>query len=79
MFAKDTLNTKFSFDGKMVKLSYAPMIRRQRHGHRLKDNLLQAGNDPVDSEEAGRSEQTLPATATRLSGIKQWKRMERNR
>src|SRR5688572_5114823 len=28
MYAKDTLNTKFSFDGKMVKLSYAPMARR---------------------------------------------------
>ncbi|HLG40926.1 MAG TPA: amidohydrolase family protein, partial [Chitinophagaceae bacterium] len=30
MFGKDTLNTKFTFDGKSVKLSYAPMTRRQR-------------------------------------------------
>ncbi|MBK9569357.1 MAG: amidohydrolase family protein [Chitinophagaceae bacterium] len=30
MFGKDTLNTKFSFDGKMIKLSYAAMTRRQR-------------------------------------------------
>ena len=28
MYAKDTMNNKFSFDGRIVKLSYAPMSRR---------------------------------------------------
>lgn len=30
MFGKDTLNSRFSFDGKQVRISYAPMTRRQR-------------------------------------------------
>ena len=30
MYAKDTLNSKFTFDGKQVKISFAPMVRRQR-------------------------------------------------
>src|SRR6185436_11957174 len=32
MFGKDTMSTKFTYDGKTVKLSYAIMVRRQRGG-----------------------------------------------
>jgi hypothetical protein len=32
MFGKDTMSTKFTYDGKTVKLSYATMVRRQRGG-----------------------------------------------
>jgi len=66
MFAKDTMNTKFSYDGKMVKLSYAPMARRQRP------------TMPADTTQrrpdggfpgAGAQTQALPASAIRLSGV----------
>jgi imidazolonepropionase-like amidohydrolase len=77
MFGKDTLNTKFTCDGKMVKLSYAPMTRRQR------PNAGEGGQRPNTSPErpgggfqrGGGGDQTLPATAVRLSGLsngKEW-------
>ncbi|HEV7780417.1 MAG TPA: amidohydrolase family protein [Chitinophagaceae bacterium] len=64
MFGKDTLNSKFSFDGKQVKLAYAPMQRRQRP----------TGGDttqrrPGPGGFAGGQIQTLPASAIRLSGV----------
>lgn len=66
MFGKDTMNTKFSFDGKQVKLSYAPMSRRQRP-------MGGPGADPTQTRPGGfggvASISTLPATATRLGGI----------
>ncbi|MGQ0739225.1 MAG: amidohydrolase family protein [Bacteroidota bacterium] len=72
MYAKDTLNSKFSFDGKQVKLSYAPMQRRQRPA-------MPAGADTTQRRPGGfpgggfggatGQQQTLPATATRLSGV----------
>ena len=46
VLAKDTMNTKFSFDGRMVKLSYAPMTRRQRPPG------LKAAEDGQDPAEA---------------------------
>ncbi len=63
MFGKDTLNTKFSHDGKMVKLSYAPMPRRQRP-----PGGGEGGQRPVGMGR-GSADQTLPASATRLSGV----------
>ncbi len=73
MFAKDTLNTRFSFDGKQVKLSYAPMQRRQR------PTAPTAATDSTRRPGGGfpggfggrgaQADQQLPATATRLSGI----------
>lgn len=67
MFGKDTLNTKFSHDGKMVKLNYAPMTRRQRPS-------MDAGQQPGGVQRPGGrgfggGEQPLPATAIRLSGV----------
>ncbi len=68
LYGKDTLNCKFSFDGKQVKLSYAPMQRRQRPS-------MPSGTDSTQRRPGGfggfggSSSQTLPATATRLSGI----------
>ncbi len=102
MFAKDTMNSKFSFDGKQVKISYAPMARRQRGAtnpgqntdstrrpvmdsvripdvvnkpetspERMRDTTsrpanMQGGSFPRG---AGTTDPSLPASATRLSGI----------
>ncbi|MBL7742726.1 MAG: amidohydrolase family protein [Chitinophagaceae bacterium] len=71
MFGKDTLNAKLTFDGKMVKLSYAPMVRRQRP---------QGGGDAGARPGGGfargaAADAALPASATRLSGVssgKEW-------
>lgn len=80
MYAKDTLNTKFSFDGKQVKLSYAPMTRRQRPGggggggtdstqRRPGGGGFPGGGFPGGGFGGGATAQTLPANATRLSGV----------
>jgi imidazolonepropionase-like amidohydrolase len=63
MYAKDTMNTRFTSDGKQVKLSYAPMPVRQRPGGI--DTTRRPGGF------GGMQQQTpqLPASATRLSGI----------
>ena len=58
LFGKDTLSTRFTYDGKSVKLSYAPMQRRQR-----------GGGGPGGGGSFGSAQQAqLPATATRLAG-----------
>jgi imidazolonepropionase-like amidohydrolase len=71
MYGKDTLNSKFSHDGKMVKLSYAPMTRRTRPS-------VNPGQQPDGIQRpsggfAGRggssAEQPLLPSATRLSGV----------
>ncbi|MBL7749237.1 MAG: amidohydrolase family protein [Chitinophagaceae bacterium] len=64
MFAKDTVNSKFSFDGKLVKISYAPMARRQRPP--IPDTARRGGGG---FPRGGGAEQALPVTATRLSGV----------
>lgn len=64
MFGKDTMNTKFSFDGKIVKLSYAAMNRRQRPAAGQGDGLP---NRPAGF--GGQQNNPLPGTATRLSGF----------
>ncbi len=64
MYAKDTMNTKFSSDGQQVKLSFAPMSRRQRPSFQQGDTTQRRGGFGG----AGQTP-TLPATATRLSGI----------
>jgi imidazolonepropionase-like amidohydrolase len=75
MYAKDTLNSKFSFDGKQVKISYAPMARRQRPatnpGQTPDTTRRPGGGFPGGGFNRGGAgtDQTLPATATRLSGI----------
>jgi imidazolonepropionase-like amidohydrolase len=69
MYAKDTLNSKFSFDGKQVKISYAPMARRQRPanmGQPTDSTRRPGGGFPRGG---GAGEQPLPVTATRLSGM----------
>ncbi|RYZ19521.1 MAG: amidohydrolase, partial [Sphingobacteriales bacterium] len=72
MFGKDTLNTKFTYDGKMVKLSYAPQTRRQRPAGGQTPEAP-AGARPGGGGGFGRgmggADQALPATAVRLSGI----------
>ncbi len=71
MFAKDTLNSKFSFDGKLVKISYAPMTRRQRpvmNPGQMPDSVRRTGGGFPGRGGSG-MEQALPVTATRLSGV----------
>lgn len=73
MFGKDTLNTRFSFDGKQVKLSYAPMGRRQRPAQAPPEGAPRQGG--FGRGAGGGGEQTLPPTAVRLSGFsngKEW-------
>jgi imidazolonepropionase-like amidohydrolase len=67
MYGKDTLNTKFSYDGKQVKLSYAPMVRRQRPQQQPGDTTRRTGGFPGSF--GGGQTQTLPVSATRLSGM----------
>ena len=56
MFGKDTLNSKFSFDGKQIKLAYA-----------LKAPAAKSAMPGSFGRSGGSTE--LPATATRLGGI----------
>jgi imidazolonepropionase-like amidohydrolase len=72
MFGKDTLNTKFTHDGKLVKLSYAPMVRRQRPGGggQPGGEVRPGGGGGFPGAFGAAAQQTnLPATATRLSGF----------
>lgn len=65
LFAADTLNARLSFDGKQVKLSYAPQVRRQRPPEGAG---APAGPRPGAGGRGG-ADQALPATAVRLSGL----------
>ncbi|MET0636475.1 MAG: amidohydrolase family protein [Chitinophagaceae bacterium] len=70
LYATDTLNTKFSYDGKNVKLGYAPTTRRQRPGT---ETAPPAGTRPGGFNRG--TETPLPPTAVLLSGIsngKEW-------
>ena len=72
MFAKDTVNSKFSFDGKLVKISYAPMARRQRpamNPGQLPDSSRRMGAGGFPGRGGAGMDQALPVTATRLSGV----------
>ena len=70
MFGKDTLNTKFSQDGKIVKLSYAPMVRGQRPGGgRPGDQQRPGGRFPGGYGGGAGQADALPASATRLTGV----------
>ncbi|MEI9807355.1 MAG: hypothetical protein WDO16_05410 [Bacteroidota bacterium] len=66
MFGKDTMSTKFTFDGKMVKLSYAPMVRRQRPPI---TGQPEGGPRPGGFGRGAGGEAALPASAVRLSGV----------
>lgn len=70
MFAKDTLNSKLTFYGKIVKLNYAPMVRRQRPaGAGAPDGGQRPAGGGFPGRGAATADQALPATATRLTGI----------
>ncbi|RYY57206.1 MAG: amidohydrolase [Chitinophagaceae bacterium] len=67
----DTLNTRFSYDGKNVKLGFAANTRRQRPGA---DNAAPAGSRPGGFNR-GTESAALPPNAVLLSGIsngKEW-------
>lgn len=69
MYAKDTMNTKFTSDGKQVKLSYAPMPKRQRPATMPADTTQRRGGFPGAGMGGAGQATPLPASATRLSGI----------
>lgn len=72
MYAKDTMNSKFSFDGKQVKLGFAVRERRQRPTTQPADTTRRTGGFPGGGFGGGRfpgGETTLPVNATRLAGI----------
>jgi imidazolonepropionase-like amidohydrolase len=73
MWGKDTLNTKFSFDSKQIKLAYAPMPKRQRpQAPAGVDTTRRTGGFPGGPGGFGRGGATtpeFPANATRLGGI----------
>ena len=70
MWGKDTLNSKFSFDGKQVKLSFAAMPRRQRPAMPPgADSAMRRPGGGGFGGRGGAPDVTLPATATRLGGI----------
>ncbi len=66
MFGKDSMNTKFSQDGKIVKLSYAPKPRRQRPTS-MPDTTQRSPGTGFPGRPG--AETPLPANAPRLSGI----------
>ncbi|MBO9658459.1 MAG: hypothetical protein J7527_06510, partial [Chitinophagaceae bacterium] len=68
MYGKDTMNARFTFDGKLVKLSYAPQTRRQRPAGAPEGGAPAGGARPGGFGGAGGGAAQLPATAVRLSG-----------
>ena len=71
MWGKDTLNSKFSFDGKQVKLSYAAMPKRQRPAMPAggDSTMRRPGGGGGFGGRGGMTEPALPASATRLGGV----------
>ncbi|MEO7983505.1 MAG: amidohydrolase family protein, partial [Bacteroidota bacterium] len=74
MYAKDTMNSKFTFDGKQVKINFAPMARRQRPAAtpgQTPDTTRRPGGFPGGTgfTRGAGTDQPLPASATRLGGI----------
>ncbi|MCG2617413.1 amidohydrolase family protein [Terrimonas sp. NA20] len=70
MYGKDTMNARFTFDGKLVKLSYAPQTRRQRPAGAPEGGAPAGGGRPGGFGGAGGgANAALPATAVRLSGV----------
>jgi len=67
LIGKDTMNSEFSFDGRMVKLNYAPFTSRQKD--------VQPGDQKPEEKQRpavggqNRGEEPLPASAIRLSGV----------
>jgi imidazolonepropionase-like amidohydrolase len=68
VYAKDTMVSRFSFDGKQVKINFAPAPARQRPAlsDSARRSFAAAGGG---ARMMGAIEQPLPASATRLSGV----------
>jgi imidazolonepropionase-like amidohydrolase len=73
LIGKDTLTPRFSYDGKTVKIGYAPSMRARRGGGMPNMANMQAmmggGAPPNLAALAGGGATTLPANATKLSGF----------
>ena len=71
LIGRDTMNSKFSFDGKIIKLNYAPFTPNKDVPPDQKPEVKQQ----VQQGEKQTGTEPLPATAIRLSGVsngKQW-------
>ncbi|MGH2552257.1 MAG: amidohydrolase, partial [Chitinophagaceae bacterium] len=66
----DTMNSKFSFDGKQIKLSFSKREARQRPAMQPGDTTRRTGGFPGGGRFPGAGgETTVSPNATRLSGI----------
>ncbi len=68
LFGKDSLNTKFSFDSKQVKLSYAARPARRTNSSDTTRRAPEGGGGFGGGRFSG-GEIPLPMNATRLSGV----------
>jgi imidazolonepropionase-like amidohydrolase len=74
LIGRDTMNSDFSYDGKMVKLIYAPFKTRQKKDPQIIDQKPEQQQPPPAGGKENDHE-PLPASAIRLSGVsngKQW-------
>jgi imidazolonepropionase-like amidohydrolase len=69
MYGKDTMNARFTYDGKIVKLSFAQMVRRQRGGGGGFPGGAGGGGGFPGGAGFGGQQAQLPVTATRLTGF----------
>ena len=70
MYAKDTMNSKFSFDGKQLKLSFSKREIRQRPAMQPGDTTRRTSGFPGGGRFPGTGgETTVSPNATRLAGI----------
>ncbi|MGH2552126.1 MAG: amidohydrolase family protein, partial [Chitinophagaceae bacterium] len=70
LYAIDTMNSKFSFDGKQIKLSFSKREARQRPAMQPGDTTRRTGGFPGSGRFPGAGgETTVSPNATRLSGI----------
>ena len=69
LYAKDTLQSKLSVDGKQIKLSFAPQVKRARGGGAPGSDSTRRSPGGFGGRGMGTTTEQLPATATRLSGL----------
>ena len=69
LYAKDTLQSKLSVDGKQIKFSYAPIAKRTRGGGAPGADSTRRPTGGFGGRGMGAMSEQLPVTATRLSGL----------
>lgn len=71
---RDSMPTKFTYDGKMVKINFSPMVVHRRSGAMQMADSSRGAMRPGGSSNrrggaAGGSEQPVASSSTRLSGV----------